>query len=223
MVDENRQKKMADQGQGQRKVVTRFALFAFAGFVVLMLAWVRLSPWLSYPVAVLSHTVLEQSAPMWMRAIEKQPGKITVDTSVEIVVPNTGGRRAEILLEANPGRYAFGLPILGALLFAAWMVRRAPGRLWRMGLGYVLLLPFQSFSLVMFLLMELLNASQFNIRTLRIEQWQLEAIVYGYQFGALVVPTLAPVLLWLLIDRKFFSEIAHDWKKSTRQPALPSA
>ena len=140
-----------------------------------------------------------------------------------VLKPVAGGRRAEVLLEANPGRYAFGLPILGALLFAAWAVRRAPGRLWRLGLGYVLLLPFQSFSLVMYLLMELASASQFNIRTLRIEQWQLEAIVYGYQFGVLVVPTLVPVLVWLLLDGKFFSAFAHDWKQSTRRAVWPSA
>lgn len=223
MADQNAQHGMAQQNLPQRKVVTRFALIAIGGFIVLMLAWVKLSHWLSYPVAVLSHTVLEQSTPMWIRSVEKQPGKIAVDTSVEIVVPNSGGRRAEVLLEANPGRYAFGLPILGALLFAAWAVRRAPGRLWRMGLGYVLLLPFQSFSLVMYLLMELASASQFSIRTLRIEQWQLEAIVYGYQFGVLVVPTLVPVLVWLLLDGKFFSALAHDWKQSTRRAVLPSA
>ena len=68
----------------------------------------------------------------------------------------------------------------------------------------------------MYLLMELLNASGFNVRTLRIEPWQMEAIIYGYQVGVLVVPTLAPVLVWLLIDRDFFREIAHDWKKSRK-------
>jgi len=213
MADDNLQ---TPARQGRTTVVVRFALCAIGGFIVLMLLWIKASPWLSYPVAALSHVALEQSAPMWVRTISKKPGKIEVDTAVEIVVPDTGGRRAEVLLEADPGRYAFGLPILGALLFAAWAVRRAPGRMWRMGLGYLMLLPLQSFSLVMYLLMELLNASGFSVRTLRIEPWQMEAIIYGYQVGVLVVPTLAPVLVWLLIDRDFFSEIAHDWKKSRK-------
>lgn len=35
---------------------------------------VKASPWLSYPVAVLSHVALEQSTPMWIRSVDKHPG-----------------------------------------------------------------------------------------------------------------------------------------------------
>lgn len=201
--------------QSPPNVLRRFALYAFGGLIVLMLLWVKASPWLSYPVAVLSHTVLEQTAPMWVGAVHKQPGSISLDTTVEVVVPNTGGRRAEVTVDADPGRYAFGLPIFTALLLAAWGVRRISGVWQRALLGYLLLLPFQCFSLVFYLLMQLAGAAQFNIRTLRIDQWQLEAIIYGYQVGALVLPTLVPVLVWLLIDRRFFTDvIVHGWQRA---------
>ena len=32
-----------------------------------------------------------------------------------------------------------------------------------------------------------------------------------------------PVLVWLLLDGKFFSAFAHDWKQSTRRAVWPSA
>lgn len=196
-------------------VLLRFALYAFGAMIALTLLWTKASPWLSYPVAWLSHVALEQGAPMWVRTAHRQPGSIEVDSAVEIVVPDSGGRRAEITLDADPGRYAFGLPIFCALLLAAWGAARQPGRLWRLALGYVLLLPVQAFSLVMYLLMQLVSAAQFDQRVLRVDQWQLEAIVYGYQVGVLVLPTLAPVLVWLLLDRKFFSSvIVHGWKQS---------
>lgn len=202
-------------GARRPSVLTRFVLFAFGAMIVLTLLWTKASPWLSYPVAWLSHVALEQVAPMWVRDVHKKPGQIEVDTTVEIVVPNSGGRRAEVTVEADPGRYAFGLPIMWALLLAAWAATRAPGRAGRAVLGYLLLLPAQAFSLVMYLLMQLAGSAQFNLRTLRVEQWQLEAVVYGYQVGVLVLPTLVPVLVWLWLDRRFFTDvIVHGWKQS---------
>lgn len=196
-------------------VLLRFALYVFGAMIALTLLWTKASPWLSWPVAWLSHVALEQGAPMWVRSVHRQPGSIEVDSAVEIVVPDSGGRRAEITLDADPGRYAFGLPIFCALLFAAWGAAREPGRLWRLALGYVLLLPVQALSLVMFLLMQLAGAAQFDLRVLRIDQWQLEAIIYGYQVGVLVLPTLAPVLVWLLLDSRFFTRvIVRGWKQS---------
>ncbi|AVP58918.1 hypothetical protein C7H73_00110 [Pulveribacter suum] len=152
---------------------------------------------------------------MWVRSVHKRPGHIEVDTTVEVADPQAGGRRGEVTLDADPGRYAFGLPIFWALLLAAWGAARAPGRLQRALLGYVLLLPVQAFSLVMYLLMQLAGAAGFDVRTLRMEQWQVEAIVYGYQVGVLVLPTLAPVLVWLLLDRRFFTDvIVRGWQQT---------
>ena len=64
-------------------------------------------------------------------------------------------------------------------------------------------------------------AAQLNLRTLRIAQWQMEAIVYGYQVGSLVLPTLVPILLWLWMDRRFVNDVlVRGWKESMA-PALP--
>jgi hypothetical protein len=76
----------------------------------------------------------------------------------------------------------------------------------------------------MFLLMQLASAAQFNERTLRVDEWQVESIIYGYQFGVLVLPTLAPVLVWLLLDRRFFMDvIVHGWKQSLQAKKQPPA
>lgn len=81
--------------------------------------------------------------------------------------------------------------------------------------GYLLLLPAQVFSLVMYLLMQMILAAQLNTRALRVDPWQLEAIVYGYQVGVLVLPTLAPILVWLWLDQQFFrSFFMSRWKQS---------
>lgn len=198
-----------------KKTLVRFVGFAFACMVVFTLIWTKITPWTSYPVAVVSHFALEQVAPMWVRGVNKQPGKIEVETSVNVVVPNTGGRVADVYVEADPGRYAFGLPIFLALIAAAYAAKRAPGRIQKAVTGYLLLLPIQAFSLVMYLLMQVIVAANLDIRTLRVDTWQVESIVFGYQVGVLVLPTLAPVLIWLLLDRKFFADvIVNGWKQS---------
>lgn len=64
-------------------------------------------------------------------------------------------------------------------------------------------------------LMQMVLAAQADIRLLRVSQWQMEAIVYGYQLGSLVLPTLVPILLWLWMDRKFVNDVLiRSWRES---------
>lgn len=197
--------------------LTIFVLSAFGWIVVLTALWSQVSAWTSYPVGVLSHMALEQGAPMWVRQVHLSPGNMAVDTAISVPVPEAGGRRGEITIEASPARYAYGLPIFLALVLAA----RGKGRFGRAMAGYVLLLPFQAVSLTMYSLMQMMLAAQLNLRALRIAQWQMEAIVYGYQVGSLVLPTLVPILLWLWMDRRFVNDVlVRGWKESMA-PALP--
>ncbi|MBL0123940.1 MAG: hypothetical protein IPP88_14840 [Betaproteobacteria bacterium] len=55
-----------------------------------------------------------------------------------------------------------------------------------------------------------------NPATLGVSQWRLEAIALGYQFGSLILPTLAPVILWLWFDRAFVAALMVDsWLRRT--------
>ena len=195
-----------------------FVASAFGWMLALTVLWTQISPWTSYPVGVISSVALEQGAPMWVREVRLKPGVMDVDTRVAIPVPSAGGRRAEVTIDVNPARYAYGLPIFLALLLAA----RGPRRLMRGVVGYLVLLPAQAFSLSMYALMQLVLAAQVNARLLRIAPWQLELLVYGYQVGSLVVPTLAPILVWLWLDRQFVAKVVVPARKPSA-PASPSA
>lgn len=199
--------------------LTIFVLTAFGWIFALTTLWSLVSAWTSYPVGVLSHMALEQGAPMWVRQVHLSPGTMEVDTAISVPVPAAGGRRGEITIDVSPARYAYGLPIFMALVLAA----RGRGRWFRMLAGYALLLPFQAFSLTMSALMQMVLAAQADIRLLRIAQWQMELIVYGYQLGSLVLPTLVPILLWLWMDRQFVSDVLiRSWRESL-SPAAPPA
>ena len=195
-----------------------FVASAFGWMLALTVLWTQISPWTSYPVGVISSVALEQGAPMWVREVRLKPGVMDVDTRVAIPVPSAGGRRAEVTIDVNPARYAYGLPIFLALLLAA----RGPRRLMRGVVGYLVLLPAQAFSLSMYALMQLVLAAQVNARLLRIAPWQLELLVYGYQVGSLVVPTLAPILVWLWLDRQFVAKVVVPAWKPSPSAADPS-
>lgn len=191
--------------------LTIFMLSAFGWIVALTALWSQVAAWTSYPVGVFSHMALEQSAPMWVRQAHLTPGNMEVDTAISVPVPAAGGRRGEITIDVSTARYAYGLPIFIALVLAA----RGRGRLGRVAAGYALLLPFQAFSLTMSALMQMVLAAQADIRLLRVSQWQMETIVYGYQLGSLVLPTLVPILLWLWMDRKFVNDVLiRSWRES---------
>jgi hypothetical protein len=180
-----------------------FAVSTLAWILALTAIWTLASKWTSYPAAVLSQMALEAGAPDWVRKVRLAPGAMEVDTRIEVFVPNSGGKRAELVVDAVPSRYAYGLPILLALLFAA----RGPKRLGRALAGYALLLPAQAFSLTFYLLMQMVLGAQGDRVSLKVASWQLDAIAYGYQLGVLVVPALVPVLLWLWLDKSFVADI----------------
>ncbi len=193
-----------------------FGLSAFAWMVVLTLAWTQVSAWTSYPVTKLTQFALEEGAPGWVRTTRAAPGLLEVDSAVVMPVASAGGRLAEATVESDPGRYAYGLPVFLALLLAA----RGKRRIARGVAGYVLLLPLQTFSAVMFLLMQIALYAQMRAQALGVAGWQVEAVVYGYQLGSLVVPTLAPIMLWLWLDRRFVAAvIAPVWSGTHAVPA----
>lgn len=198
--------------------IQRFALLAFVGIIVLTTVWTKLSPWISYPVAVISKYGLEDMASGWVKQVQIEPGKIEVDTNVGVANAQTGGRWVEISIDGDPGRYAYGFPIFLALLLAAWR----KGRVWRAIVGYLVLLPFQAFSISTSLLMQMVLATNLDLRLLKISQGQLEGLAYGFQLGSLVLPTLVPFLLWLWLDRQFVNDVLVEaWKKSVQPKLMP--
>lgn len=190
-----------------------FALSAFAWMAVLITVWMFVNQWTSYPAGTMAGVALEVGAPTWIRdahmvsaaeaSEDMVAGHLEVNTRIDVPVPGTGGQRAEMILDGDPSRYAYGLPIFLSLLLAA----RQKKMLGKAIAGYLLLLPFQAFTLAFFILLQIVVSTNIDMEKLRLNAWQVEGIVYGFQFGTLVVPTLLPILLWLWLDRRFFVDV----------------
>jgi len=197
------------------KSLAVFFTTALVLFLTLILLWMPVSKWTSYPTGWLTHLVLDQGARYWVRTVHTEPGRIEVETRIAIKMagsnPNQGV--AELVAEANPARYAYGLPLFLALLLAS----RGP-RLLKKGLiGYLILLVPQTFSTVLEILRQIVVAGG-RAGAMAVDQWQLEAVAMGYQVGSLLVPTLAPVVLWLWLERSFFQAVILDgWLRRAQE------
>jgi len=180
-----------------------FFLAAIAWFLVTTLVWVQVSAWTSYPAAALTHIVLGNGAKDWVRTMHKTPGQLQVNTRIKVPVADKapGRGKAELVVETDPAHYAYGLPLFLALLLAS----RSPHMVGRAVAGYLILLVPQTFSLAFDILKQIMVAG--NPASLGIAPWRMETIALGYQFGSLLLPTLAPIALWLWLDRAFFSAV----------------
>lgn len=179
--------------------VYRFAVTAMAAIIILTLLWTMVAQYLALPVAKISGWLLESFASGWVQYVEiSEAFELVINTSLSINNEQTNWRVADVILELEPSRYGYSLPVFWALTVAL----RAEGYMWKALLGFFLLMPFQIFSLVTQSLMEICLAANLNLQILGIAAWQLEVIAYNFQLGALMVPVLSPFLLWLWLNWK---------------------
>ncbi|MFZ4480805.1 MAG: exosortase H-associated membrane protein [Rhodoferax sp.] len=194
-----------------------FFASAIGLFLLATPLWMQVSGWTSYPSATLAAIVLDSSAPYWVRSVHTSRASIEVETRIEVAVPanlRQGQGTAELVAQADPAHYAYGLPLLLALLLAS----RSPHFFRRALAGYLMLLVPQAFSLIFEILRQITVAGG-RAGALHIDQWQMEGIALGYQVGSLLLPTLAPVALWLHFERDFLVAVtAHGWPR--RKPDL---
>ena len=127
----------------------------------------------------------------------EQPGvDLVFVTTLE--VQQATGQAALLVPEVNPLLYTFGLAFFVALMLAA----RAP---WgKILAGAVLLLPFQAWGIAFDFLAQVgIRLGPEVAAQAGLSGWRTEAIALGYQVGALILPSLMPVVLWAIFNRPF--------------------
>ncbi len=181
-----------------------FFAAATAWFLALTLIWLPVSPWLSHPAAGVAHVVLGNGAKDWVSKVEKSPGRLEVETRISAASAVKPGQRTDAVavVDAKPASYAYGLPLYLALLLASrgrHLLGKAVG-------GYLVLLLPQAFSLVFGVLKNIVAVAA-GPAALGIANWQMQAVILAGMFGTLLLPVLAPVVLWLWFDRSFLSSV----------------
>lgn len=164
--------------------------------------WYWKAEWFTAPSAWLSGWLMQTAFPGWVQGFELEQRSLSLIT--RLLLDSAGaaaqGRVAVMVAEVNPLVYGFGLPLFAALYLANGMDKHV-GRLF---IGVLALIPFQAWGICFELLKQVaVTGGPAVAMQLGFERWQREAIVLGYQLGSLVFPALAPVGLWLGLNREF--------------------
>lgn len=112
------------------------------------------------------------------------------------------GMSPELPISVNPLKYNFGLPLCIALTLASsdTFLKHLRNSV----LCILLLLPIQVWGIYFdFLKSIFIQTPSHLIGNVTLQQWQIEAISISYQTGALILPAVAPIIIWLFLYRNF--------------------
>lgn len=171
-------------------------------------AWYFSAQYHAAVVGALARLLVDQFKSGIVSALE-QPGIDLVFVTTLEVHPEPG-QAALLLPEVNPLLYTYGLAFFLALMLAA----RA--KWWKILVGAVVLLPFQSWGIAFDFLAQVgVTLGPEISAQAGLLGWRREVIALGYQIGNLIFPSLIPVVLWAVFSRPFIESVLR------RRPATP--
>jgi hypothetical protein len=197
--------------------VSLFFLHTLLWLLPALFVWYQMSAALAQPVGWVAAEAMQLLFP-WANGGYQMNGS-AIDLLTNLQVPDPAGYVAGRIAMASPEAdyrlFGFGLPMLLALLLAA-----KPKHLARkIGLGVLVLVPIQ----VLGIMFAWLKAIAIDLNAELVMQtsftfFDRNAIALGYQLSTLILPTLAPIVIWLVLDRETFMRI---WGACTvRRPSV---
>lgn len=177
-----------------------FLLQSIAWLLLCLALWYPIGGWLAAPIGGLAGLLMEAAFPAWVVDSEREGAVLDLVTSLQLPPPpGAPAGSMTLVAEADYRAVGYGLPLLLALLLAS-RPRRMPAK---MAAGILLLVPFQVWSVCFtWLKQAVILAGDGVAAQAGFGASGRELVALGYQFGYLVLPSLAPVAIWLALDRK---------------------
>lgn len=175
----------------------RFVLRVFLWIAPCFAAWYVLAPYHAIVTGWFSHVIIDLFEPGIVKSVERSGTDLAFVTRLPVQAADGG--KGVLVAEVGPLVYTYGLALFAALMLAA----RA-GWWWKLVLGALALLPFEAWGIAFdFLAQAAVKLGPEVSAQAGLSAGQREAIVFGYQLGALILPPLAPVALWAAFNRRF--------------------
>jgi hypothetical protein len=182
--------------------VARFVVRVFAWLPLAFVVWYFAAPVLLWPVKLAVEVVVGLGLGDLVRAVEQQGSTLTFVTSLRPGAARAAG--GTVTVDVDLLVYSFGLPLYAALVLAV----RDSGRLRRLVLGALAMLPFVTWGVLADFLKNVAIASGPLVASQTgFAAWQREVIAFAYQFGALVLPTAVPAIAWVVLHRGFLERL----------------
>jgi len=163
-------------------------------------AWYFSAQYHAAVAGTLAHLLVDQFKSGIVSTLEQTGINLVFVTTLE--VQPEPGQTALLLPEVNPLLYTYGLALFLAMMLAA----RA--KWWKILIGAVVLLPFQSWGIAFDFLVQVGVKLGSDISAQAgLSGWRVEAIALGYQIGSLIFPSLIPVVLWSVFSRPFIENM----------------
>lgn len=193
--------------------LTSFILKVFLWLPVCYWCWYSSAEFVSIIITYLTELVINFSFPDLIFGVEQIGHNLEI--LVKATVPTQDMRQgmvAELPIPINPLIYNFGLPLCIALILSS------PGSLlktlFNCALSFLLLLPVQLWGICFdFMKTIFLQTPSHLINNFTLQPWQLELIGISYQIGTLVLPSVAPVIIWLFLYRNFVAQFIPSFPK----------
>lgn len=179
----------------------RFIALVLAWLPVTFVVWYFVAPILLYPALALAEGVLRAGFGDLVRTVGSDGATAQIITSLK---PGQATGRGQVSVDVNMLLYAFGMPMYAALVLAA----REPRWPRVLVIGLVLMLPFVTWGVVAdFLKNVAITAGPAVVSQTGFTLVQREMIVFAFQFGSLILPTVVPAAIWVLTHRPFLERL----------------
>ena len=179
----------------------RFVALTLAWLPIAFAVWYLGAPILLWPAKLVAEAVLRGAFADLVTAVDAQGAVVSVITTLKPGQAVAGGT---VSVDVNMLLYSFGLPMYAALVLAARETR------WprTLAIGYVMLLPVVAFGVVADFLKNIaITAGPLVASQTGFSARQRETIVFAFQFGSLILPTVVPAAVWVLAHRAFLERL----------------
>ena len=203
----------AGPGGGKRRPLARFVLKVLAWLPLCFAVWYFTSPLLTLPIQWLTQAVTKLGFADMIVDVEKASSVLSFVTNLRPASATTSsvGRAGSVVVDSSALIYTYGLPLFAALTLAATGLKNGARLAKVLAIGYVVLLPFQTWGVVADALKQLAITMGPAISSQTgFSATQREVIAFAYQFGTLILPTVIPAIVWVLLHRPFLERISED-------------
>ncbi len=182
--------------------VARFVVRVLAWLPPFFLVWYLAAPTGLVPVRLLVAGVAHAAFGGLVQSVDQHAAIATFVTTLR--PGSVGAAVGRVTVDVDMLLYTFGLPLYAAMVVAA----REPRWPSRLALGLLALLPLVAFGVVAdFLRNVAITAGPLVASQTGFSAWQREVIAFSYQFGSLILPTVAPAVAWVATHRPFLERL----------------
>ena len=195
-----------------RNPLTRFIVTVLAWLPVAFALWYFTAPLLTLPMHWLSLAVAKLAFGDLIVDVEKNGTVFAFVTNLRPASATTfSASQATVVVDSKALIYTYGLPLFAALALAGTGFRDGTRLAKVLGIGYLSLLPFQTWGIVADALKQVAITMGPGIASQTgFSSFQREVIAFAYQFGTLILPTVIPAVVWVLTHRPFLERMSAD-------------